>query len=105
MTMQELEKIMVEYGIVIRAIPHYNTRTVEVLHKDIYPDAVEYFDPIFNRKMLKITNINHHGGKFIITRKTDTAQKVSFYKPIYFDSVEDAMNEFLEDMKDGRNTK
>ena len=102
MTIQELERDMVEYGIVIRAIPHYNTSTVEVRHKDIYPEGVEYFDPRFNRKMLKVTKTNHHGGKYIITKQTDTGQMVSFYNPRYFDSVEDAVNAFLADVEEER---
>lgn len=102
MTMQELEKVMVEYGIVIRAIPYYHTSTFEVRHKEKYPDAVEYFDPRFNRNMLNLKEANHHGGKFIITKQPDTVQKVSFYKPRYFDSVEDAVNAFLSDLKEER---
>lgn len=100
MTMQELEKVMMEYGIVIRAIPYYHTSIFEVQHKEKYPDAVEYFDPRFKRNMLKVTEPNHHGGKFIITKQAHTGQEVSFYKPKYFDSVEDAVNAFLLDMKE-----
>ena len=100
MSMQELEKIMIEYGIVLRAIPLYHTSTYEVRHKDHYPEGVEYFDPRFKRNMLKVKKANYHGGKFIITRMTDTVQTIPFYKPRYFDSIEEAVNAFLAEMEE-----
>ena len=99
MTMQELEQIMVEYGIVIRAIPHYQTSTFEARHKDQYPEAVEYFDVKCNRSMIKVQRPNRHGGKFLITKQADTGQMVSFHNPKYYDSIEDAVNAFLTEHK------
>lgn len=100
MNMQELEKVMVEYGIVIRAIPYYHMSTFEVQHKDRYPEGIEYFDPRYNRNMLKVKKANHHGGKFIIAQQTDTSQMVPFYKVRYFDSIEDAVNAFLFEIRE-----
>ena len=100
MNMQKLEKIMVKYGIVIHAIPFYHTSIYEVQHKDRYPEGVEYFDTRFNRNMLRVKTANHHGGKFIITKQTDTAQMVSFYKVKYFDSIEEAIDSFLFEMEE-----
>lgn len=100
MNMQELERVMVEYGIVIRAIPHYDTSTIEVQHKEQYPEAVEYFDPRFNRNMLRVKKANHHGGKFIITKMTFTGGMVSFYDPKYYDSIEEAVKTLLSDIKE-----
>lgn len=100
MTMQELERLMVEYGIVIRAIPHYHTSTIDVRHKGQYPEEVEYFDPRFNRNMLKIKEANHHGGKFIITKMTFTGVTVPFYDQKYYDSIEEAVTALLSDVKE-----
>ena len=100
MTMQELERLMVEYGIVIRAIPHYHTSTIDVRHKGQYPEEVEYFDPRFNRNMLMIKEANHHGGKFMITKMTFTGGTVPFYDPKYYDSIEEAVNALLSDVKE-----
>lgn len=91
MTTRELEKIMVKYGITIRAIPHYDRSTIDVLHKIQYPNAIEYFDPRFNRNMLRTKKENHHAGKFMITKNTDTCKMVPFFKPKYFNSIEEAI--------------
>lgn len=91
MTIEELEKIMIKYGIVVRAIPRYEYGTIDTQHKSQYPESIEYFDPRFNRNMLRIKKENHYAGKFMIVKNIDTCAIVPFYKPKYFDSIEEAI--------------
>lgn len=91
MTIKELEKIMIEYGITIRAIPHYDRSTIDIRHKAQYPNAIEYFDPRFHRNMLRTKKENCHAGEFMVVKNTDTCEIVSFFKPKYFNSIEEAI--------------
>lgn len=97
MDLKELERLMIEHGLVIRAIPCETTRILEAYHKDNYPDGVVYYDERFKRDMLKVTKKNSQGGKFIITQKPTQDTIINYWgKPVvFYDSIEEAVNSIV----------
>lgn len=93
MNIQELEKIMIEHGVIIRAITPYHISVYEVRHKDKYPNAEEYYDERFKRNMIRVKteHSNDVAGKFIIETMEDTSSTVKFYKPVFYNSIEEAI--------------
>lgn len=76
LTIEKLEKLMVEHGIVIRAIPYEHVDVLEISHKDKHPGCEVYFDEICNREMIKVTKKNSKGGKFIVTTEATQGTKI-----------------------------
>lgn len=94
MTIQELEKIMQEHGIVLRAIPMKTRGIYETYHKELYSDGkIEYLEP-FGREMLVVESIPRHAGKFCIQSTTDTMSTIRFANEFY-DSIESAVESVL----------
>lgn len=109
MDLKGLEKLMVEYGLVIRAIPFGHQFRVETRHKDKYPDGIEYYDESCKRNMLRVTEKNSQGGKFVITVEPTQGSTINYWgKPnrkykkepvVFYDSIEQAVlavQEYLE---------
>jgi len=95
--MELLEKVMVEHGIVIRAIPYEHSGTLEVRHKDKYPNGIVCYDEKHGRNMLKITEKNSKGGKFIITTAGWQGTYINWGKPvIFYDTLEQAINSIVK---------
>jgi hypothetical protein len=105
MNIQELEKIMIEKGISIRAIPEKIINHWTIQDKDI-PNCKNKIIYNENGKPFeeKIT-IPKNGGKFMIVENCDTYQMVNFAKwnkdftrakqNLYFDSIEEAVNSLI----------
>jgi hypothetical protein len=97
--LKKLGELMVEHGLVIRAIPYQRTYHVELRHKDQYFNNEKYPEVTvcqpdgFNREMLRVTEKNNQGGKFIITQKRDQGTIInSWGKPVVFhDTIEEAI--------------
>ena len=102
MCISDLSKLMVEYGLVIRGIPHFHEYKVEVRHKERYLSKPEkyvevnvYFDEVCKREMLRVKEKLSKGGKFIITQCKDQFAAIPNWgwgKPVvFYDSVIDAV--------------
>ena len=101
MGLECLENLMVKHGIVIRAIPFEHQFSVETSHKNVYPDGIEYYDESCKRNMLRVTEKNNQGGKFIITVEPTQGSTISYWgKPnrkykkepiVFYDSIEQAV--------------
>lgn len=93
LTINELEELMIKHGLVIRAIKPYHIDVFEVRHKDKYPDSEEYYDERLKRNMIR-RKVEHGkiANKFVIQKEETTDATVKFYKPIFFDSIEEAIN-------------
>jgi hypothetical protein len=101
---------MVEHGMVIRAIPFEHHFRVEARHKNRYPHGIEYYDELLNRTMLKVTEINPRGGKFLITSEATQSSMIRYWgkpsgafdgKPVvFYDSIEEAVSSFICALKD-----
>lgn len=90
MTMEELEKTMVEHGAVLRAVPLKTVSIFEPCHKDKYPDGrIRYVEEL-GREMLVVERIPEHAGKFMVETARHTSPIVYFTKR-YFDHIEDAV--------------
>lgn len=104
MNLDELTKLMIEHGLVIRAIPYETTSTYETRHITSHPEAVIYFDERLKRDMLRVTKKNSQGGKFIIAIKRNQDSIISGWdwkksnqnKVMFFNSIEEAVKEVSE---------
>ncbi len=95
MTIEELEKIMVEHGVVLRAIPKVVVGVYEKKHIERYPNAVVKYVEGFKREMLFVERVPQNAGKFIFElAKTDSM--VRFCPKEYFVSIEEAVGALLK---------
>ncbi|MBQ3011261.1 MAG: hypothetical protein IJA20_02925 [Methanocorpusculum sp.] len=102
MDIKELEEIMVEHGVVLRAIPMKVTGIYEVRHRKQFPNArVEYLED-FKREMLIDERVPINAGKFIFESNQGTGNMVKFYANRFYDSIEDAMDGLLKNTKGDR---
>ncbi len=104
MDLKRLEELMIEHGLVIRAIPHETTSTYEARHKQSYPDGVVYYDNYLKREMLRVVRKNSLGGKFIIAKKGNQDSTVSGWewqkikgskKVVAYDTIEQAVKSVI----------
>lgn len=67
-------------------------------HKDKYPNAVVFYDEIRKCDMIKVTEKNYKGGKFVITKESGQGTVInSWGKPvIFYDTIEEAVQSFLK---------
>jgi len=100
MTIQELEKIMVQYGVAIRAIPQTVISVYEASHIDQYPEGHLEFLEGYGREMLIVQKTPHKAGKFVIIPDNGTSTSVSFACEPFYDSIEDAVDALLEEMSE-----
>lgn len=96
MTMIELQNIMMEHGLVIRAIPKIETMVMETRHIDKYPDGEIKFLEDYKREMLVVEKELSLGGKFIITQAKHQLASIQFEKKNVFNSIEKCINNFLK---------
>lgn len=97
---ETIQKIMVDYGVVIRAIPMVERFVLEVCHKDQYPEGkVVMMGKPFNREMLVFEKPLHHAGKFIVAFANNTMSTVRFDGKHYFDTIDDVIDYVIETQK------
>ena len=94
MNVKDLEKIMAEHGLVIRAIPEKEYSVFEPQHIDKYPNGKIQFR--FGRELLVVEETPLHAGKFIIESQRNSLTAVSFKKDKFYDSIEEAVKDFLD---------
>ena len=92
MNIQELEKFMIDTGVVISAIPKKSVSIVEKYHIDKFPNGkIEYLEE-YKREMLIFEKVNKQGGKFTIQTRKD----VIFGNPSkFYNSIEEAVEGYL----------
>jgi hypothetical protein len=96
MDINELGKLMIEHGLVIRAIPHEKTAIYEAYHKDKYPDGVVCYMESFKRNMLKVTTKNSQGGKFIIEKVSSQGSMIRWGKgTVFYGTIEEAVESII----------
>ena len=109
MDLNTLTKLMVEHGLVIRAIPKERAFGVPVDHKDRYSDEARYtigevFKPDnLGKELIKVTEKFSQGGKFIIAMKGSQDSKVQGWewhkesgkKVAFYDTIEEAVNSVI----------
>ena len=91
MDIRELEKLMVDGAVTIRAIPKEVVGIYELRHRDQFPNAEVFFDVVAGREMLRDVTIPKNAGKFIILKKCGMGSIVRFDKPVFYDSIEEAI--------------
>lgn len=98
MTIQELEKIMQEHGLVIRALPKKKRQVLEAGYKADYPDGTVTYMEEYKREMLVREQdlAPHLAGKFLIQSVKGTSADVHFEHEL-FDSIEDAVASVLKE--------
>lgn len=99
--MNELERYMIQYGIVVRGIPMTESYIFEERHKKYYPDAEVFYDEKRKRKMIrgeKPLN-SQYAGKFIIGRYTGTGQFVDWERDKTFNTTKEAIEYMINKIK------
>lgn len=97
-TLHTLERLMVEHGACIRAIPKKIRGTYEVRHIDdpefskpnVVRKEVIYLEE-YKRKMLVVEHIPHHAGMFLVETGLGTTAGVQFHGKQFYKSLEEAM--------------
>lgn len=97
MNLDFLQKVMVEKGLSIRAIPLTSRIVVELRHRDEFPNGhAEYLEE-FHREMWVEVRKNKHGGQFVVESKCATHSMVNFSGKKFYDSlmslIEDVVKE------------
>jgi hypothetical protein len=92
MDTQALERIMIQRGLVIRAIPSKVTSVCEARHIDSFPQGTIRYMEQFKRDMLIVERVPRHAGKFIIECDQGTGALVRFSGKQYYDTIEDALD-------------
>lgn len=90
MTIRELEEIMQEYGIVLRAVPKKTFEVYEPCHKDRFPDGEIRYLESYGRDCLVVEHIPEHAGEFLIESVKGTGSTV-WFQDRFFLSIEDAV--------------
>lgn len=104
MDLNELAILMVEHGLVIRAIPYEQTSVYALRHKNEYPNGVVFYDEVRKCEMVRVVEKNPQGGKFIITQKRDQGRQINGWewgKSVTFhDTLEQAVKSFVDGLKE-----
>lgn len=95
MTIEQLEGIMQEYGIVLRAIPKKTFEVYESCHKDRFPDGKIQYLESYGRDCLVVERIPKHAGEFLIESVKGTGSMV-WFQGRFFPSIEDAITAIVE---------
>lgn len=91
MDLKELEKIMIEYGVVIRAIPMTVREVYAKEHIKKYPNGEIKYLPEYKKEMLVVIRVPQSAGKFVIESAKHTMTQIQFRGIEYFDTIEDAI--------------
>lgn len=96
MDLSTLQKIMVQNGLAIRAVPMMQRIVVDILHKNEFPDGhAEYLEE-YKREMWVVNRKNIHGGQFVVESNCGTSAIIHFSNKKFYNSIE----ELIADIKD-----
>lgn len=94
--LKQLQNIMIDNALSIRAIPKTVRDVVELRHKDKYPGGhVEYIDS-FKREMWVYERCPRHGGQFVVENNCGTGSMIRFSGKRYYNSLEEVINDFTK---------
>ena len=91
----ELERIMKEKGLVIRAIPNEIKCIYDSYHIKDFPDGKLEYISQFDREMCVVMQKPKNAGKFMIESVRHTYADVKFNHSECFDTIQDAVNYIL----------
>lgn len=94
MTIQELEQIMVENAVTIKAIPEKVVSIFEKSHLNEYPNGCIQYLEQYKREMLVVETVPKNAGKFVIGRNTGNSSVVR-YEGKFYNSIEEAVADLL----------
>lgn len=89
-----LQKIMIENGLAIRAVPIMKRIVVDLRHKGDFPDGHSQYLEEYKREMWVEERKNPHGGQFVVESDCGTKATIHFKGEKFYDSVE----ELIEDV-------
>lgn len=98
MDINELERMMVKYGIAIRTIPLKQRHVLEKCHIGDYPKGhgkIQYLEE-YGREMLVIETVPSHAGQFTFEFAKNTDSRVIFHGKAFFESLEELVDYFQE---------
>lgn len=93
-SLKDLERLMIEKSLVIRAIPKIVTAIMEKSHAAEYPTGQVVYLEEYKREMLVVKQIPEHAGQFLAVKANHTSTNISFGKNLYFDSLEELIEYF-----------
>ncbi|MNW28218.1 hypothetical protein D3C74_50380 [compost metagenome] len=101
MDITKLTELMIEHGLVIRAIPHETIGICEERHKEKYPDSVLFYDKKRKCNMIRVTSKNNQGGKFVIGKMSDQSTIVNNWNKvgksvIFYNTIEEAVQDAIK---------
>lgn len=88
----ELEAVMVEYGVVMRAIPKVVKAVYGTAHIGRFPTGRVQYLPEFKREMLIVERTPRNAGKFIFEYAQNTDTTVRFRGATYYDTIGQAVD-------------
>lgn len=95
MTIQELEQIMIENAVTIKAIPKKVISVFEKSHLVEYPNGRIQYLEAYKREMLVVETIPKNAGKFVIGMNTGNSSVVR-YEGKFYGSIEEAVADLIE---------
>lgn len=99
MSIEQLQSIMIEHGVTIRAIPKIKVSRWSIpFYSEKYLKQIRgivVYDSIRKIYMDEITEYPKNAGKFIIVPNCGTDSMINFNKPKYYNSIEDAINSLI----------
>lgn len=101
MDIKEMEELMLEHGVVLRAIPRKSRVVLGKIHIDKYPQGTIQYLEEYKREMLVFYEVPKNAGKFIFECVGHTDSMVRFYAAKFYDGIEEA----FEDLKNGNYSK
>jgi len=91
MTIKELEKIMIEQGVILRAIPLKIHHVYADCDISLHPDGRLEYHKEYKREMTIVDSIPKNAGKFVIESEECTGAMARFYGKKLYDNIEDAI--------------
>ena len=96
MTLEQLSEIMVKYNLSIRAIPKVVREVYEEsAKKHMIGGKIEYL-PKFKRNMYVRYTTPQNAGKFMCVKNNGTLASINFSKVKGFNTIEDAVKDYLK---------
>ena len=92
-TLESLQKIMIDKGLAIRAIPMKTRTVVELRHKDQFPSGHAQYLEEFKREMWVEERDVRHGGQFVFESNCATKATIHFSGNKFYHSLEDLLED------------
>ncbi len=94
MTVKELEQLMIDNALIIRAVPKKVVQVFEKSHLKDFPNGKIQYIEKYKREMLVVETVPKNAGKFLIGRNLENSSIVRYEGQVY-DSIEEAVNDVL----------